>query len=100
MGFTRLARRAGIHAAARATTVSTAGAPTKTAGSHDLTPNRKLAITRARPNAAAIPTTDADERQAHALEDDHPLHLRAWAPSASRIPISCFRCSTEYAIRP
>ena len=47
------------------------------------------------------PDDDADERQRIPWQHDHVLHLVSpGAPSARRMPISCVRCSTEYAINP
>ena len=58
IGSIRLARRAGIQTASNATSVNTTGIPTNTTGSRAVTPNRNVAITRARPNAAATPLVD------------------------------------------
>ena len=100
IGSMRLARRAGNQTASSATMVE-----------HDrhADEDERVALGDAEQERGDEPRQaegraeaddDADERQAHALEDDHVLHLRRLAPSASRMPISCVRCSTEYAIRP
>ena len=72
----------------------------KTSGSHVLTPNRKFARKRVRPNAAASPiTTPANASRMPSIT----MALRTWpgaAPSAMRMPNSCVRCWTEYAINP
>jgi hypothetical protein len=57
MGSTLLARSAGKHTAANATAANMSGTTEKTRGSHALTPNRKLAIERVNPKAAAKPQT-------------------------------------------
>src|SRR6185503_15481332 len=54
-GSTRAARRAGNHTPIRATALRSRGTATKTAGSCAVTPNRKLATIRVRPNADANP---------------------------------------------
>jgi hypothetical protein len=54
-GSTRLARVAGNHTAISATPANITGATRKTRGSHGLTPNRKPAIKRVNPKAAASP---------------------------------------------
>ena len=60
---------AGSHTASSATAASTTGTVTNTIGSHDFTPNSRLAIRRVSPNAAQAPN-HAHDRQLHALPND------------------------------
>ena len=76
MGSTLLARIAGIHAAISATSVRTIGAATKTTGSAAVTPNRKLEIQPRQAECREDTDDNANNRQAHSLEDDHLLHSR------------------------
>ena len=77
IGSTRLARIAGSHTAASATSASTIGTETNTAGSHAFTPNSRLATSRARPNAEAEPDHHSDRGQANALQHHHVADLRS-----------------------
>ena len=95
MGSTRLARRAGIQAASRATSASVSGAATKTAGSHGSTPNRKLAMKRARP--APPPRRRRPRRPPVACPGRRPSaspgRRRRQAPDGCRSPASAARPS-------
>ena len=57
MGSILLARIAGNRTATSATPANITGTTKKTRGSHAFTPNRKLAIKRVNPKAAASPQT-------------------------------------------
>src|SRR5277367_2806824 len=57
IGSTRVALRAGIHTASRATALSSNGVTMNATGSHALIPKRKLARKRVSQNAAPIPRT-------------------------------------------
>ena len=72
----------------------------KPSGSFAVTPNRNEVINCARPNAAARPSTTPTSARRIPCATTILLTCEACAPSASRMPISCVRCSTEYAIKP
>jgi hypothetical protein len=65
-----------------------------TAGSDDFTPNRKLAIKRVSPKAAAMPMATPISARAMPWKTTIPRTWPVSAPSAMRIPISCVRCFT------
>ena len=54
----------------------------------------------ARPNAEATPIPTPTIVRIMPCRTTMFLTVDALAPSASRMPISCVRCSTEYAIKP
>jgi hypothetical protein len=90
-----LARLAGSQTARNATSASTRGTPLKTSGSFAVTPNRNDVISRASPNAAARPITTPTSDSAMPWKTTMRRTCAAGAPRASRMPISCVRCSTE-----
>ena len=75
--------------------ISTAGTATNTMGSHLSTPNRKAAMNRARANEVPSPITTPTTASRIPCSTTMFFTCDAWAPSASRMPISCVRCSTE-----
>ena len=78
----------------------TTGTPANTIGSFWVTPNRNAAMKRASPNAAAVPTTIPANANFMPCQRIMLRTCEFCAPIAMRIPISCVRCCTEYAINP
>lgn len=95
IGLTRLARRAGIQTASRATAVKTIGTDTNTAGSQGWTLNRNLVMNCVRLNANETPSTTPTIARVMPCKMIMFLTRLVSAPSARRIPISGVRCSTE-----
>src|ERR1700731_950783 len=100
IGSTRDARRAGTYAANSATAPNIAGTAKNTIGSRALTPNNRVSSRRDKPQAAAMPMTTPASVRIAPCATTILLAWLAFAPKASRIPISCVRCPTVYAISP
>ena len=83
-----------------ATALKSRGTATNTTGSLAVTPNRKLATIRVRPNADASPIATPTSATPMPWRTIMFRTSSESAPKASWMPISRVRCSTEYAINP
>ena len=79
-----------------ATTAMNTATPVNVAGSVGLMLNSCACSSRVRPNEAARPGDEPDDRQPHPLASIIPSTLPRVAPSAMWIPISFVRSLTEY----
>ena len=95
-----VARRAGTQLAKRATAKRNAGTLAKVSGSRGDTSMSSSPSPRDAPSATAIPSA----MPASAGAIPWRITIRSTsvgsAPSARRMPISCVRCATEYAMTP
>src|SRR5262249_7406666 len=99
-GSTRLARRAGTNAAAKAVATSTAVTTANVIGSVGSTPKRNLLRTRVTPAATANPTTTPARDIAAVRRSTRFTTPTGEAPSAMRIPNSRDRSFTADARTP
>src|SRR5205807_4995427 len=91
IGSTRIARRAGSHAATNATTETNSTIPAKVPGSDAPTPKRRLLNNRVAAKAPARPSTRLMPTSVMACPTTRRKIELLPAPSASRIPISPVR---------
>jgi indolepyruvate decarboxylase len=99
-GSTLVARSAGIRHATNATHPRSAATTDSVTGSYGLTPNKRVDITRAASSEPINPSTNPAAANAIPLVSTSRSKFPVLAPSAARMPISCVRCTTAYAITP
>src|SRR5262249_44526324 len=100
IGSTFAALRAGTKQANNPTTVKHNPTVTNVAGSVVLTSNNRVAISRVKTSAPPKPTVSPTRVIFNPSPTTIASTVRVVAPSATRTPISCVRCVTEYAITP
>ena len=88
------ARRDGTRHASKATPASRKPAMLNTAGSLGLTPTRKPAVSRARPDAASAPSASPSIDSTTPRPSASRMMAAEVAPRADRMPNSCFRWTT------
>ena len=83
----------------RATAHKKIGVRMNASGSHPLF-QKEIHIRTASAKGSSDANNDSYPSQHHSLADDHVAKLEACAPRAMRMPSSCVRCWTEYAMKP